>query len=346
MLKVVKYSFIVPAYNAEKVLNRCVESIVSDIYASKLSAEVIIVENGSTDDTYSTAMLLQEKMSVIRVFRSNKGASIARNVGLKEAMGQKIIFVDADDTWLNGSLLIVEKKQNANLHIFSYKKDRDYIIHSVESDNIDVLKSWLISIPTLRMQVWAKVFDGELIRSRRLQFDETISFSEDGDFLIRYLKYCRSIYVHKDVIYNYLSDTESTMRSFNEERINNFIYSVYRTKGHLDNENICLNKAFSQYVLINMNIVLVHNVFDCTIKVGMMERMKQFKKLRELKIVDRAIKEMRFIDCLTMQLLPEAFIKCHLSLAGGVICYVKSLLNKWRNKQIAAHIDYRSYIRS
>lgn len=89
-------SIIIPAYNAEKYIGTCVESILRQEYEDY---EIIIVDDGSQDDTFSICTQLLQKSKKIRLLhQNNKGVSAARNAGLKTAGGQYIMFVDADDS--------------------------------------------------------------------------------------------------------------------------------------------------------------------------------------------------------------------------------------------------------
>ena len=90
------YSFIIPAYNAARTIEGAIRSITDKIP----TAEIIIVENGSTDDTYKLVKGLSEANTDIVLLQSAKGVSAARNEGVRKASGKWLIFVDADDRWV------------------------------------------------------------------------------------------------------------------------------------------------------------------------------------------------------------------------------------------------------
>ena len=92
-----KFSIIIPAYNVADYLENCVESILKQTYDNY---EVIIVNDGSTDETGKIADDLSLQFKQINVIhQSNGGASKARNTGMKEVVGDYILFLDGDDFW-------------------------------------------------------------------------------------------------------------------------------------------------------------------------------------------------------------------------------------------------------
>lgn len=99
----IKLSFIIPAYNCEVSLFECVDIIENNIQKQNKVSEVLIIENGSTDNTWEVAEKLKEKYSNILLFKSRKGVSSARNRGIEESTGCYIIFIDTDDKWIKSS---------------------------------------------------------------------------------------------------------------------------------------------------------------------------------------------------------------------------------------------------
>lgn len=91
----VKYSFIVPVYNTEKYLERCLDSLANQTLKD---FEIIVVNDGSTDDSKSIILKYEKKHNNIKVInQENQGNSVAKNVGVKKSSGQYLIFVDSDD---------------------------------------------------------------------------------------------------------------------------------------------------------------------------------------------------------------------------------------------------------
>lgn len=95
-------SVVVPIYNVEKYLNKCVDSLLNQDYSN---LEIILVDDGSTDSSGKIVDEYKEKNKNIKVIhKENGGLSSARNAGLKEAIGQYIIFIDSDD-WIDTKMI-------------------------------------------------------------------------------------------------------------------------------------------------------------------------------------------------------------------------------------------------
>ena len=98
-------SFVIPACNAEKTIRRTIDSIIQSSFF--IQSEIIIVENGSTDSTYDISNSYATNIENVYLYESEKGVSNARNLGIKKARGEWIVFVDADDSIYNKGLSAV-----------------------------------------------------------------------------------------------------------------------------------------------------------------------------------------------------------------------------------------------
>ncbi len=104
----IKYSFIVPVYNTEKFLKKCLDSLVNQTYKD---FEIIVVNDGSTDKSSNIISKYQKKYkNIIVIDKENEGLSMARNRGVQKSSGKYIIFVDSDDYVSNKLLEEVDKK--------------------------------------------------------------------------------------------------------------------------------------------------------------------------------------------------------------------------------------------
>lgn len=115
----VEISFVIPAYNAEKYINRCIAQLLQ---IRNIEIEVIVVNDGSTDHTLQCIEAISDPRMVI-ISQENKGVSVARNVGMSQAKGAYIFFVDADDCVLSDKFenYVSHLSLDADLYMFSYQ---------------------------------------------------------------------------------------------------------------------------------------------------------------------------------------------------------------------------------
>ena len=103
-----KISVIVPVYNVSKYIQKCVESILNQSYTN---FELILIDDGSTDDSFDICQVFATKDTRVKAMRqSNAGPSKARNVGIRQAEGEYITFVDSDD-FVSDSYLLNRRKR-------------------------------------------------------------------------------------------------------------------------------------------------------------------------------------------------------------------------------------------
>lgn len=343
-------SFIIPAHNSEKTLLKCIESIEKDVnfVGSNMNftdtlCELIIIENGSDDRTLDIAHNLQSKYPNILLEFSEKGVSKARNRGIEVARGKKIVFVDSDDIWVQGSIGVIIKQASTaacDLLMYGYYKEEKEIVHEysrmnqVFSEELDDFKRWLLVRPTLRMQVWAKVFEKSVINKFSLRFNENLSYSEDSEFLIRYVILSKKMAVFSEPIYRYSCVGSSAVRAYNPYRMQAYIRSLEIMKKDLEQESVFVKEAYLEYVLAHFNLIAVHDIFDLQIKDSFANKLRKMNKLKVEPMFKEALDKIPLRKCLMPQLFPEACIKCRLGIVGGVICYVKAYFN--HRQQIAA----------
>ena len=186
-----KCSIIIPIYNAELTLKRCLDSILAQTYSN---FELILVDDGSTDhspaiiDEYAT-----RDPRMIAIHKQNGGVSSARNAGLEVASGYYIAFVDADDevrpNWLKTFNNIVGNRDLAiqGIEFVSYEKINKSIGICYGDSNRSLI-SKLIEEHYLGYLV-GKFFRLDIINAHHIRFDEAIRFREDDVFMLDYARY-------------------------------------------------------------------------------------------------------------------------------------------------------------
>ena len=208
-----KISVILPVYNQEKNLDKCINSLINQALKD---VEFIFVNDGSTDDSENIILRYQKKDKRIKLInKENGGQASARNLGLKYAKGEYISFVDSDD-YVDKSLYksvysILEKKDYDILvfdyYITDYKKIGYYkVLNDIQSGVISNKQFFFASACP-----WNKIYKRSFLLDNNFLFPEGIIY-EDYASIIPLIKYNPSVYyINKAYYYYYLSD-ESTMR--------------------------------------------------------------------------------------------------------------------------------------
>lgn len=215
-------SIIIPVYNASQYIHRCVESLVNQTYRD---IEIILVDDGSTDDSLSLCREWAEKDSRIRVYsQSNSGVSVARNAGIKSAQGDFIILLDSDD-WLDittcQKLLEIQAESQADCIVYGLTQTSGNIWAPAEHkmyETLDDLKEdFLYQLNTeLLSSSVNKLYKKEYIKSL---YPEDMSFGEDLLFSLDYLDECQKIIFIKEAFYQHeVYNTSSLTHTFNTQR--------------------------------------------------------------------------------------------------------------------------------
>lgn len=206
-----KYSVIIPVYNAEKTLYRCLNSLLpeDDLYTD---SEIILVNDGSTDGSLAICREYAEKYHNIRVIdKPNGGVSTARNAGLDEARGRYILFVDSDDYVETGFFSIIDgllKAYSADLVKFSGSVDngaqkRTYPRKPIKAGSREELFPFIIDLMCSKSinGPWAKLYRRDIIEDHCIRFPEGASIGEDRAFNIVYSFYIRSYMASERAVY-------------------------------------------------------------------------------------------------------------------------------------------------
>ncbi len=205
-----RVSLIVPVYNGEKWLERCVQSLLAQTMGD---FELLLIDDGSEDSTPELCDQWAQRDQRIHVFhQKNSGVSAARNVGLDYAMGEWVAFVDVDDWVAPNYLQTLTRKQ-------SELPARTVLVSSlVIEEERGCFEEILVERLYLRGEgnalllefklfahgfSAAKLYNRELIEKSHLRFDETITFKEDLFFFLAYLKMVDKIYVMNYAGYHY-----------------------------------------------------------------------------------------------------------------------------------------------
>lgn len=216
-----KVSVIVPAYNVEKYIYKCINSIINQTYSY---TQIIIVDDGSTDDTFRICNEFKSKDKRIEVYhKKNGGLGSSRNLGIDKATGDYLMFVDGDD--FIESSMIEKLLKNAerskadivmcnnymfdqNTHFLSYHLKQDKIV-SVGKWSRDKFWHQLYSGNWgLCIVVWNKLYDAKLFNNIKFEVDK---LNEDDFIITKLLHVVNYIYVIPDRLYYYRINRQNSI---------------------------------------------------------------------------------------------------------------------------------------
>lgn len=277
-------SIIVPVYNSDRYLEECLNSILSQTYRN---FELIVVNDGSLDNSLEVAECIANKDYRIKVFnKKNGGVSSARNFGMDRSMGDYIIFVDADDIVDNDfAELMIENITDESMGICGFVYDcpnsnKKYISRQkVTKENF-----WFKMYVDNAIQGFCcnKIYVRSIIVEHNIRFDEKIKNCEDLLFNAEYGRYIRSFVVIPKAPYHYCQRYNSATKKDKDELYDETIRAIKEMekieKGEMDKlaiKYIKLELAASCGRKVDRHLMCKY-LFDS--RVSLSKRLKTFSK--------------------------------------------------------------------
>lgn len=335
-MKKILISIIIPLHNGEDTIIRAVKSVInSRLYRDLI--EIIIVENGSTDQSFEISQKLATENSNIRVLKSDKGTSFARNLGIEKSKGKWLIFLDADDYLLEPDLdIIVENliTNNTDLCVYNYEKGYKKIeLFSEDVELIDDLNPFIVkslSEPTKYMTVWGKAFNKRIIVESGLEFNTNLRVSEDSDFYLRFLLGVQSLTISSQTLYHYSIDSPSTMRTFSSDKLEGYIVSLAESSKVLEDSDNSIREAFSLYKLAHFNLIMVREVFHFDNVKSFREKIREMTRLYKMPMFSDPIQNLSVSSVRNLSLVPLFFLKKRLYHLAALVYIIRVGQNKFK----------------
>lgn len=260
----IKLSVIVPVYNVKLLLNRCLDSLLS---TNVDNVEILLINDGSTDGSDIICKEYEQKYNNVRFLSlRNGGVSHARNVGIENARGEFVVFVDSDDfvnpAYLNDLLVysndydyivseiilynpykLIKRNQISIFHI--PLDEGDYSYHEYVSILPQMGISPLIGAP------YAKLFRKSILDNFKIRFNESTCYAEDLEFNLEYLIYVKKIYVSKKSGYIYWKTIGNTLsrRKYDFQYMNNRWHTLLKKYNSVFERAMSLDKSYFSRVL-------------------------------------------------------------------------------------------------
>lgn len=276
----VKVSVIVPAYNASGYIKKCLDTLTKQTLKE---IEIIIVNDGSTDDTEKIIKEYMKNHKQIKYFyKENGGQSSARNLGLTYAAGEYISFVDSDD-YIEPTMIeklyneINSKKLDVVICGINYTyDDRIEKVYPFKKNQLITQKDFVITNPC----PWNKIYRKSLLDKNKFKFPEGIIY-EDLSQIPRVGIWTKKIGYVNECLYNYIIHDNSTMNiSKYNPKINgiftslNLLYEHFEKKNKVEEFHDELEHIFIHHLLFNANL-----------------RFYSFKRYDEIKKISKIMKE-------------------------------------------------------
>lgn len=222
------FSIIIPAYNAEKYIEKCVGSLLKQSYAD---FEIVLIDDGSSDGTARVSRMLEQRDERLHyIHQDNKGVSAARNLGMSVAKGEYLLFVDADDYIKPDTLeKIFERCRDSSIDLcfFGYQ----YVVDDCMKQDVRPLEYYGKKNPDILLALIEqntfglagnKAIRREFLTQNELAFDRDIKVFEDQDLMMRAWNEAAVICCISESFYYYVSSQTSAMQQFQSVQSSRF----------------------------------------------------------------------------------------------------------------------------
>lgn len=237
----VDISIIVPSYNSEKSIDKCLHSLINQ---TKKELEFIIINDGSTDSTEEIIKKYDDKR--IKYFKNkNSGIGKTRNFGIEKANGKYLMFLDSDDYLENNACLLLYneiEKSNSDIVVSNFYKVYDERKEEFKIKNFEKtdLKEKPELINIVNTAPWNKIYKTSLVKGNNISFPENIKY-EDAPFVLECLDKAKKISQINEFIYDYVihNNSETTVRDekvFDIFRILDIIRIYFKDKDYMEEE--------------------------------------------------------------------------------------------------------------
>jgi glycosyltransferase involved in cell wall biosynthesis len=306
-------SIIMPIHNTVQYIERAIESLICQSYAS---IEIILIDDGSTDGSGCVCDKFALKYSKTKVFhQENRGVSAARNLGIKQAQGEYLMFVDSDDELPTDSvhnLISVARHEDCALVIGAYLVIENTSTRLVSANrdgytNSDLACSIISDFDGITAFVMSsacgKLFKTQLIHNNRITFDEELVNGEDGLFVAEYVFFTRkirNIFLPTYIIHRYdpkerVSAILNVYPDFFEfhVRYHRKLWEIFGNDADFQKQQDCLQAFFDKLIVHLIRAGAYSNFFA---KGELNMKIKQLFELAFVKKASLAYRRKRVVD--------------------------------------------------
>jgi glycosyltransferase involved in cell wall biosynthesis len=303
-----KVTVIIPTFNRADIIPRAINSIINQTYQNW---ELIIIDDGSTDNTKDIIKKFLKDKKVRYFYQDNGGVCSARNLGIRKATGEYIAFLDSDDEFLRRKIekqVRKIKKNKADMvicNVLEYREDKKI------KNRFNFKKSFWVKqehIVNYKIPMSASFMFLKTKLAKKVLFDEKMPSSNDFDFVLRISQYCKILFIKERLTKNKKSLREKRISTNYQKKIKGFkiiIEKINQKKYYLDQEESTALKA-KTYFNLGLFYTLPKNDINHNIKMAKLYLRKANKYNRSLsqkikiKILSLALHCPLFLKILTI----------------------------------------------
>lgn len=285
-------SVIVPIYNSEKYLERCLESIIKQSYSD---IEIILVNDGSTDNSGAICQYygsLDSRITIIN--QENQGVSAARNCGMSFTRGKYILFCDSDDKIADKYIecLVNQIEEcDSDMCICPIVRvyDNKYYVELLEQFDIDLNCSDLANQQNLydlaRLYLiygpCNKIFKTSLIKKHNVLFPTDTSYGEDLIFVFSYLEHCSKVSYRPFSFYLYYSNSGSLLYKYRPDRFDNSLRINNCVKSFFEKKKLISEAMMTEWSnrILSDAIASISDLYDKCCELSAHEKFQQIKRI-------------------------------------------------------------------
>ncbi len=309
-----KISIIVPIYNVEKYLVKCLDSLVNQTLKE---IEIILVDDGSPDNCPKICDEYANKDNRIKVIhKQNAGVSAARNTGIEIATAEWLAFVDADD-WVEEDMFEEAYKRTVNCDVdmvlfnfYSNYEKKEVVNKKIPqedfiTDNQDIIQQLKLSVLhetfgpyntsfTLMGAPWNKIFKASIVKENKIEFPlEVKGVFDDALFNLYYYDYVKKVVFFNKPLYHYRRLSTSILNKFkpNKLEINQAIFNKIEEYIKQHNDDELLKNAYNSRVVLYLHITINLYFFNKDNTKSVREKIAELKETIETEPYKEALKK-------------------------------------------------------
>jgi len=334
-------SIIIPVYNTKKeYLEKCLESVLNQTYKN---IEILVIDDGSNIETKHFLSLYESKDRLKIIFKDNSGVSDSRNIGLENAKGEWILFVDSDDLLsldccetfmaienINELDMILAKTWIYMEEIQEKKENYGGAKEGLVQNKQELIDAIFLEKGTRYSYIdtsWAKLFRKKFLNTHQLRFKKELKLGEDGLFMYECIKESTFIYFLNKPMYVYRRNPFSVCSSFHSDYIKNF-ETLFQMYDHIFQMYHVQEKSFHYFVIRQISNIIQKYFMNPNNHDSYKTKKKSFIQMLNIPLFRAALDQIETKQLSKGKKIIVMFCKYHFFRGIIVLYKIKNLIRK------------------